>query len=37
MATIRKRKTFPLRFTKLELVHFKDLLNITLPKEQVSG
>jgi hypothetical protein len=30
---IRKRKTFPLRLTKFELVHLRDMFSIRLPPE----
>lgn len=33
MAQIRKRKTFPLRLTKYELLHLRDLFSVVLATE----
>jgi hypothetical protein len=30
---VRKRKTFPVQFSKLELLHLRDLFNVKLPLE----
>lgn len=32
-AEIKKKKTYPLRLTKFELLHLRDLFSVTLPPE----